>query len=77
VNVHLKNEKLVERGISILQQAAEVDRQAATQALKAAKSKVPVALVMLRAKIGRSQAEKALRSAKGNVRKAILNSLEQ
>lgn len=71
VNVHLKNEKLVERGISILQQAAEVDRQTAEQVLKASKNRVPLALVMLRAKVSRSQAEKALRSTKGNVRKAI------
>ena len=71
VNVHLKNEKLVERGISILQQAADVDRKTAEQTLTAAKNKVPVALVMLRAGISRSQAEKALRVAKGNVREAI------
>lgn len=71
VNVHLKNEKLVERGISILQQAADVDRKTAEQALKAAGNTVPVALVMLRAKVSRSGAEKALRSAKRNVREAI------
>jgi len=71
VNVHLKNEKLVERGVSILQQAAGVDRETAKQALKSSEKKVPVALVMLRAKANRGQAARALRSCGGNVRQAI------
>src|SRR5574340_359813 len=46
VNVHLKNEKLIERGIGILQKAADVDRIQAERALHAAGRSVPVALVM-------------------------------
>lgn len=72
VNVHLKNEKLRQRGIAILQQAAEIDRLSAEHALKLAKHSVPVALVMLKAKVERPQAEQALKSTHGNVRQAIV-----
>jgi N-acetylmuramic acid 6-phosphate etherase len=71
VNVHLKNEKLVERGIGVLQEAAGVDRKAAEQALKAAGNQVPVAMVMLRHTVARAAAIKRLESAKGNIRKAL------
>jgi len=71
VNVHPKNEKLLARGVSILQHALTFGRDDARQALKAAGSNVPVALVMLRANVGRRQAERALKSAGGNVRQAI------
>ena len=71
VNVHLKNAKLVERGILILQQAANVDRDSALIALKAAGMKVPVALVMLEAGVSKTEAEKRLKKAKGRVRPAL------
>jgi len=71
VNVHLKNEKLIERGITILQQAAGVERSVAVKALNAAHNSVPVALIMLQTGIGRTEAAQALRAAKGNVRQAI------
>ena len=70
VNVHLKNEKLVERGITILQNATGVDRTVAENMLRTAGS-VPVALVMFHADVSRADAARALRSAKGNVRAAI------
>jgi N-acetylmuramic acid 6-phosphate etherase len=70
VNVHLKNAKLVERGIGIVQKAANVDRDQAEAALKSAQNKVPVAIVMLKANVTAKQAEKRLMMAKGNVRKA-------
>jgi N-acetylmuramic acid 6-phosphate etherase len=73
VNVHTKNEKLVERGLGILERAAGVDRLAASRTLKAAGSQVAVALVMLKTGLGRVQAEKKLKAAKGNVRTAIEN----
>ena len=73
VNVHTKNEKLVQRGLGILEQAAGVDHPAAAQALRAARGQVAVALVMLKAGLGRIQAEKKLKAFKGNVRKAIEN----
>ena len=70
VNVHLKNEKLVERGITILQAAAGVGRAAAERMLRVAGS-VPAALVMFHAEVSRSDALRALKTAKGNVRVAI------
>lgn len=71
VNVHTKNEKLVERGLGILETAASVDRNAAARALKASGNQVAVALVMLKAGASKRDAEKKLKSAKGNVRRAI------
>jgi N-acetylmuramic acid 6-phosphate etherase len=71
INVHTKNEKLVERGLGILEKAANIDRESAVRALHAAGDSVAVALVMLRTRLSRSQAEKKLKAAKGNVRRAI------
>ena len=71
VNVHTRNEKLVERGLGILEKAAGVDRTSAARFLKAGGNHVAVALVMLKAGLSRTQAERKLKSAKGNVRKAI------
>lgn len=71
VNVHLKNEKLVERGVGVLQEVAGVDRKTAERALKAAGNRVPVAMIMLRHKIGRAAATERLQSANGNVRRAL------
>jgi N-acetylmuramic acid 6-phosphate etherase len=70
VNVHLKNEKLMERGIAILQTATGVGRAAAEKMLRAAGS-VPIALVMFHAEVRRSDAVRALRVAKGNIRATI------
>lgn len=71
VNLHLKNRKLVERGIGIVQQIMEFDRESAIEALKASEGSVPVALVMLQAGVPKREAEKRLKRSKGNVRKAI------
>jgi N-acetylmuramic acid 6-phosphate etherase len=71
VNVHLKNEKLIERGIGILQEAIDVDRNTAKRALKAAGNRVPVAMIMLRHNLARTAAERRLAKANGNVRKAL------
>ena len=71
VNLRLKNSKLSERGITILQNAAEVDREQARQALQSASNDVPVALVMLKAHVLRAQASRALKATNGHVRKAI------
>ena len=75
VNVHLKNRKLVQRGVSILKNAAEVDEGQASRTLRLAGNSVPVALVMLRAGVGRGEAQNCLRAAKGHVRKAIASAL--
>jgi len=71
VNLHLKNEKLAERGINILEQATELGRAEARKLLKSARNSVPVALVMAKAGVDRAQAATALKNSAGHVRKAI------
>jgi len=71
VNVHVKNKKLWERGVTILEQAAGIRRAAADRALKAAGYSVPVALVMLKAGVTKTEARRRLENARGNVRRAI------
>jgi len=71
VNVRPKNDKLVERGVSILEKTAGINRRAARRLLAAAAGRVPVALVMAKANVTRVQAEAALRESEDQVRKAI------
>lgn len=71
VNLHLKNEKLLERGIVIVETLAHVDRDHAIVTLEKADMSLPLALVMLIAKTSKSDAQRRLRKTKGNVRKAI------
>jgi N-acetylmuramic acid 6-phosphate etherase len=71
VNLHLKNEKLMERGIGILETAAGLSRTEARNLLKAAHHSVPVALVMAKAQVSRADAASALTESRGHVRKAI------
>jgi N-acetylmuramic acid 6-phosphate etherase len=72
VHVRLKNKKLVERGVTILAEAAGLDRDSARTSLRAAGRDVSVALVMQKANVTRSRAVSALRLSLGNVRKAIM-----
>jgi N-acetylmuramic acid 6-phosphate etherase len=71
VNLQLKNKKLIERGISIVQRVAKVNRSVALATLEAADMQVSVALVMLRAKVTKSEATRRLKRAEGSIRKAI------
>jgi N-acetylmuramic acid 6-phosphate etherase len=71
VNVSLKNRKLVERGITILSQAAGIDREQARAALENSDGSVPLALIMQRAGVKRKEAKRRLKSANGNVRRAV------
>jgi|SRR6185503_6108382 len=71
VNLILKNRKLEQRGIAILQILARVDRDIAMKTLQQAGMKLPVALVMLQANVSRVEAARRLKRTKGNVRKAI------
>ena len=48
VNLHLTNKKLVQRGITILEELAKVDRARAAATLEKAGRSVPLALVMLK-----------------------------
>ncbi len=71
VNVHLKNKKLVERGVGIVQQLTGLDHEASLDLLRRSNGSVPVALVMHKTGEARSAAEKRLKKAGGNVRVAI------
>lgn len=71
VNLRLKNEKLAERGVSILETAAGVNRATARKLLAAAGRRVPVALVMAKVGVNSVKATALLKTASGNVRKAI------
>lgn len=71
VNLHLKNQKLMERGIQIVEYLAQVDRNVAVRTLKSADMSLPLALVMLKAGVSKDEAERKLHQAQGNVRKAI------
>lgn len=71
VNLHLKNIKLAERGINILEKAGRLKRADAAKLLARAHHNVPVALVMSKAGVSRAQALSALKAASGHVRNAI------
>jgi N-acetylmuramic acid 6-phosphate etherase len=71
VNVHTKNEKLVERGLRILEQAAGIDRQQAARALKDSHNQVAVALIMVKSGLDPRKAGQKLKRYKGNVRRAV------
>jgi N-acetylmuramic acid 6-phosphate etherase len=71
VHVELKNQKLIERGIRILERATGARREEAQRALSEARNRVPVALVMLETGVVRAAASKALAATLGNVRRAI------
>lgn len=71
VNVSMKNKKLVERAIGILQKATGVDRELAQHALKSSTGSVPVALVMIKTGLNARQAEQRLKAFNGHVRRAI------
>jgi N-acetylmuramic acid 6-phosphate etherase len=71
VNVHTRNRKLWERGLSILERASGAERAAAGRALRAAGGSVPVALVMLKAAVGKAEAARRLKAAAGHVRRAL------
>jgi len=71
VNVSPKNQKLVERGVGIVEKAAGLGHAAARRLLADAGGRVPVALVMAKANVNRARAAAALRKSRGQVRKAI------
>jgi N-acetylmuramic acid 6-phosphate etherase len=71
VNLRLKNVKLAERGIVILEEAAGLARAKARRLLASAGHSVPVALVMAKAGVDRARATAALKKSAGHVRRAI------
>lgn len=71
VSMHLKNRKVLERGITILESLTEIDREHAADTLEQADMSVALSLVMLQSNVSKAQAARRLRQARGNVRKAI------
>lgn len=74
VNMHASNEKLVERGIGILQIATGYDRIAAESALRQSGMNVSLALVMLKTGLPPRDASRRLTKTANNVRKALQGS---
>jgi N-acetylmuramic acid 6-phosphate etherase len=71
VNVHMKNAKLVERGIRVLMKVCEIDRDTAIRTIKSAGKSIPIAVVMLKANVDKMEAVRRLSKSDGNVRLAI------
>ena len=71
VNLHTKNEKLAERAVGILEEAAGLNHAAARKLLATAGGRVPLALVMAKAGVSRARAAAALKESQDQVRRAI------
>jgi N-acetylmuramic acid 6-phosphate etherase len=71
VNVHMKNAKLVERGIRVLMKVCGIDRDTAIRTIKSAGKSIPIAVVMLKAGVDKMEAVRRLGKSDGNVRRAI------
>jgi N-acetylmuramic acid 6-phosphate etherase len=71
VHIEMKNQKLIERGIAIVQGVAGVERGVAVRTLEAADKDVSVALVMLCARVTKTEAMQRLKRTQGNVRRAM------
>jgi N-acetylmuramic acid 6-phosphate etherase len=71
VHLHLKNSKLLERGVGILEKTTGLRRSDAIKLLSTAGNSVPVALVMSKASVSRSAAQAALKKSRGHVRRAV------
>lgn len=71
VNLHPKNEKLLERATRILQLATGCSRSVAKKYLRLTDRHTPVALIMLKTGVDKTTAERALAAAHDNVRLAI------
>jgi N-acetylmuramic acid 6-phosphate etherase len=71
VNVHMKNAKLVERGIRVLMKVCGIDRDTAIRTIKSAGKSIPIAVVMLKANVDKMEAVRRLAQSDGNVRLAI------
>ncbi len=74
VNVHMKNAKLVERGIRVLMKVCGIDRETAIRTIKSAGKSIPIAVVMLKANVDKMEAVRRLQQSDGNVRLAIEDS---
>jgi N-acetylmuramic acid 6-phosphate etherase len=71
VHVALTNQKLRQRGIRILEEAAGVSASTAEHTLRQAGHDLPAALVMLETGASVKSAQRALARTDGNVREAL------
>jgi len=71
VNVQPKNSKLRDRARRIVEKAAGVNEERASELLDAAGDSVRIAIVMQRAGVGRAAAERLLDAAGGRVAMAL------
>lgn len=71
IDVRLKNEKLVQRGIRFVSEICDVDAQTAARALHDSGQSVKKACVMLKRNCTADEAEKLLQNAGGILRKVI------
>ncbi len=71
VNVHLKNRKLRDRGLRMLESILQVDRARAARALRRAGNNLKAAIVMHQKGLERAEAARLLARHDGNVRKAL------
>jgi N-acetylmuramic acid 6-phosphate etherase len=71
IDVVPKNQKLVERGVRILEGASGKELSAAEHALRQSGHKLRVALVMLKKDVSAAEARKRLGRARGNLREAL------
>ena len=67
VNVHLKNAKLRERGLTILEKALNIGRSQAQRALRSSGYNLKVAIVMHRTNLNRAQAAALLKRQGGRI----------
>ena len=70
-NVHTRNAKLRARALRILAAEADLNDEAAKDALASADGNLPVALVMIKTDCSRDEAESALKKANGVISEAI------
>jgi len=71
IDVVPKNQKLIERGVRILEEASGKELSAAEHALRQSGHKLRVALVMLKKDVSAAEAKRLLARADGNLRKAL------
>ena len=71
VDVALTNQKLRQRGLRILEEAAGANAKQAENALKQSKNSLRVALVMLKTGATAAEARRRLQRTRGNLRRAL------
>lgn len=71
IDLHVSNEKLKERAVTIIMKVTDVSYEKALQALEAADLQVKIAIVMVKKNLNKEEAIKTLEKFDGYVRKAL------